>query len=163
MGVVLGIMRILCITTYFHYSGSCQHVVYLYLKQLPIYIARKHDFNKTISKVVLSYWEKADWQRKNIVCNEGIEKKVPEHKDSMKKKNFPTRNHPPPPNQKLNGRPLMTWILILMSFQTVSFKGGARVLIGAGGRRVYIHIFRFCVTNFSSNQLLLEFFFSKEI
>ena len=70
--------------------------MYLYLKQLPIYIARKHDFNKTISKVVLSYWEKADWQRKNIVCNEGIEKKVPEHKDSMKKKNFPTRNHPPP-------------------------------------------------------------------
>ena len=32
-------------------------------------MARKHDFNQTISKVVLSYWEKmlhakADWQRK---------------------------------------------------------------------------------------------------
>ena len=40
---------------------------------------------------------KADWKRKNIVRNEGIEKKVSEHKLGLHKKIFPTGNHPLPP------------------------------------------------------------------
>ena len=51
---------------------------------------------------------KADWQRKNIVRNEGIEKKNPEHKDSMKKKSFLQETTQPhaTSHQKLNCRPL---------------------------------------------------------
>ena len=42
--------------------------------------------------------------KKNIVRDEGIEKKIPQHKDSMKK--IPSYRKSPPPNQNLNGRPL---------------------------------------------------------
>ena len=50
---------------------------------------------------------KADRPKKNIMRNEGIEKKVPERKDSMKKNSFLQEITPPPfPNQKLNGWPL---------------------------------------------------------
>ena len=49
----------LFITTYHDdYSGSCQRVMCIYILSNCQYIARKHDFNQTISKVVLSYWEK---------------------------------------------------------------------------------------------------------
>ena len=43
---------------------------------------------------------------KNIVRNEGTEKKFPEHKDSIKKISF-LQEITNPPNQKLNGRPLI--------------------------------------------------------
>ena len=45
--------------------------------------------------------------KKNIVRDEGIEKKIPEHKNSMKKNSVLQEiTQPPPPHQKLNGRPL---------------------------------------------------------
>ena len=58
------------------------------------------DFGKNVA-------HKSELAKKNIVRNEGIEKKIPEHKDSMKKNSFLQEITPPPPHQKLNGRPLI--------------------------------------------------------
>ena len=51
---------------------------------------------------------------KNIVCNEGTEKKFPEHKDSIKK--HLSYRKSPPPNQKLNARPLTDFFVWLPSW-----------------------------------------------
>ena len=62
-------LRLFITTYHYDYSGSCQRVMCIYIESNCQYIARKYDFNQTISKVVLSYWEKmlhakADWQKK---------------------------------------------------------------------------------------------------
>ena len=59
--------------------------------------------------------------KKNIVRNEGIEKKVPEHKDFMKKKSFLEEiTPPPPPHQKLNGQPLSVALLYADQFPVIT-------------------------------------------
>ena len=68
-------------------------------------MARKHDFkiNNKQSCIKLLGKNAAHESRlakKNIVYNEGIENKVPEHKDSMKK-NLSYRKSPPPPIKSL--------------------------------------------------------------
>ena len=70
-----------------------------------------HRFGVDPSEIMTSRepknWEKmlhakADWQKKYIVRNEGIEKRIPEHKDSMKKNSFLQEiTHPPPPPSKV--------------------------------------------------------------
>ena len=54
---------------------------------------------------------KEDWQ-KNIVRNEGIEKKIPEHKDSMKKNSFLQEITPPPPPSKVKWSAPKHWYII---------------------------------------------------